>query len=94
MRAPAAGIVVYRAGLGERVAAGDMLAEIVDPLGKITYRNSFVTDLAVTQHSVAELAACARARWKIENETFNTLKTKATTSSTSSATAKSIWRQC
>ena len=50
--------------------------EIVDPLGKITYRNSFVTDLAVTQHSVAELAACARARWKIENETFNTLKTK------------------
>ena len=41
--------------------------EIVDPLGKITYRNSFVTDLAVTQHSVAELAACARARWKIES---------------------------
>ena len=33
VRAPAAGIVVYRAGLGERVAAGDTVAEIVDPLG-------------------------------------------------------------
>ena len=26
--------------------------------------------------TVAELAACGRARWKIENETFNVLKTK------------------
>jgi hypothetical protein len=26
--------------------------------------------------NVAELAACGRARWKIENETFNVLKTK------------------
>jgi hypothetical protein len=50
--------------------------EIVDPAGKVTYRNSFVTDLAVTKDNVAELAACGRARWKIENETFNTLKTK------------------
>jgi hypothetical protein len=50
--------------------------EIVDAAGKTTYRNSFVTDLAVSQDNVAELAACGRARWKIENETFNTLKTK------------------
>jgi hypothetical protein len=50
--------------------------EIVDPAGKTTYRNSFVTDLAVAADNVAELAACARARWKIENESFNTLKTK------------------
>ena len=50
--------------------------EIVDPAGKTTYRNSFVTDLAVTKENVAELAACGRARWKIENESFNTLKTK------------------
>lgn len=50
--------------------------EIVDPTGKVTYRNSFVTDLAVSQTTVAELAACGRARWKIENESFNTLKTK------------------
>lgn len=50
--------------------------EIVDPAGKTTYRNGFVTDLAVTAANVAELAACGRARWKIENESFNTLKTK------------------
>ena len=50
--------------------------EIVDPAGKVTYRNSFVTDLPVNKGNVAELAACGRARWKIENETFNTLKTK------------------
>jgi Transposase DDE domain len=42
--------------------------------GKRTYYNSFVTDLAITSGTVAELAACGRARWKIENETFNVLK--------------------
>ena len=30
--------------------------------------------LAVTPANVAEIAACARARWKIENESFNVLK--------------------
>jgi hypothetical protein len=50
--------------------------EISDPAGKITYRNSFVTDLPVDASNVAELAAAGRARWKIENETFNVLKTK------------------
>jgi len=48
--------------------------EIVDPDGKITYRNSFVTDLPVNKANVAALAAGGRARWKIENENFNTLK--------------------
>jgi len=50
--------------------------EIVNKAGKVTYRNSFVTDLPVSRDNVAELADCGRARWKIENETFNTLKTK------------------
>ncbi len=50
--------------------------EISNPAGKLTYRNSFVTDLPVDAATVAELAACGRARWKIENETFNVLKTK------------------
>jgi len=49
--------------------------EIRNAAGKRTYHNSFVTDLAVTADNVAELAACGRARWKIENETFNVLKT-------------------
>ena len=50
--------------------------ETFNAKGKRTYHNSFVTDLAVTADTVAELAACGRARWKIENETFNVLKTK------------------
>jgi hypothetical protein len=49
--------------------------EIQNAKGKRTYHNSFVTDLPVTSATVAELAACGRARWKIENETFNVLKT-------------------
>lgn len=44
--------------------------------GKITYRNSFITDLPVNAGTVSDLARAGRARWKIENETFNTLKTK------------------
>jgi hypothetical protein len=49
--------------------------EIQDGKGKRTYHNSFVTDLPVNRASVVDLAACGRARWKIENETFNVLKT-------------------
>ncbi len=48
--------------------------EMFDANGKRTYHNSFVTDLPVMAGNVAELAACGRARWKIENETFNVLK--------------------
>ncbi len=49
--------------------------EIFNAKGKRTYHNSFVTDLDVTANTVAGLAACGRAGWKIENETFNLLKT-------------------
>jgi hypothetical protein len=35
---------------------------------------SWVTDLCVTQRNVYHLMRGGRARWKIENETFNTLK--------------------
>ena len=48
--------------------------EIINTAGNVTCRNSFVTDLAVDRSNVAKLAACGRARWKIENETFNVLK--------------------
>ena len=48
--------------------------EMFDAKGKRTYHNSFVTDLPVVAGNIAELAACGRARWKIENETFNVLK--------------------
>ena len=33
-----------------------------------------MTSLPVTADNVVEIAACARARWKIENESFNVLK--------------------
>ena len=42
--------------------------------GTVTCRGSFLTSLPVNRGDVAELAQCARARWKIENETFNVLK--------------------
>ena len=47
---------------------------ITDAKGKVTYDNAFVTSLPVTRDTVAEIVACARARWKIENESFNVLK--------------------
>lgn len=50
--------------------------EIVDAKGKTTYRNSFVTNIDVDETNVMELATAGRARWKIENETFNVLKTR------------------
>ena len=49
--------------------------EIQNAKGKRTYFNSCVTDLEITAATVADIAACGRARWKIENETFNVLKT-------------------
>ena len=42
--------------------------------GKVTYRNSWITDKAVGEHNVAHIAACGRSRWKIENEHNNVLK--------------------
>lgn len=49
---------------------------ITDANGKVTYRNSFVTDLPVNRKNAAERAAGGRARWKIENGSFNVLKTR------------------
>ncbi|MDR0264467.1 MAG: ISNCY family transposase [Sphingobacterium sp.] len=41
---------------------------------KVTYRNSWVTDLEIDEKNVVEMAESARARWKIENEHNNVLK--------------------
>ena len=57
--------------------------------GATTDRNSFVTDLPVGP-TIVELAACGRARWKIENETFNVLKNKGYNLSTASDTGRKI----
>jgi len=47
---------------------------VTDAKGKVTYSSAFVTSLPITPETVAEIVACARARWKIENESFNVLK--------------------
>ncbi|NOT80318.1 MAG: hypothetical protein HOP07_15085 [Bacteriovoracaceae bacterium] len=37
---------------------------------------TFITDILVTKNNIAQLAKGGRTRWKIENETFNTLKNR------------------
>ncbi len=49
---------------------------ILDHEGKEIYRNSWITDWKLHEENVVAMAASARARWKIENENNNTLKTK------------------
>jgi hypothetical protein len=44
--------------------------------GKVLYHNSFASSLPVSAQTVREIVAAGRARWKIENENNNTLKTK------------------
>ncbi len=44
-----------------------------DPNGK-RQRFSWVTDLKITARNVEKIMRAGRARWKVENETFNTLK--------------------
>jgi len=48
--------------------------QLVAKTGKVTYKNSWVTDICIDKNNVATLVKGGRARWKIENETFNTLK--------------------
>ena len=65
--------VVLRHGK-DVITANWLQVQILNAKGEITYRNSFVTDLAVDANTVVEPATCGRARWKIENETFSVLK--------------------
>ena len=48
--------------------------EIKEDTGEIVYRNEWITDLDIIPEQLPELVMIARARWQIENETFNTLK--------------------
>lgn len=42
--------------------------------GKVTYKNGWITDIEITEENIEEIVSGGRARWKIENEGFNTLK--------------------
>ena len=48
----------------------------MDAEGDVVFRNAWATSHRITDHNVVALAAAGRARWKIENENNNTLKTK------------------
>jgi hypothetical protein len=48
--------------------------EVDKKTGELLYRNEWITDLPIGKEQVKEMVRVARARWKIENETFNTLK--------------------
>jgi hypothetical protein len=84
-------------GDARAIAVNWLEIEIADAKGAITYRNSFITDLPVNRDNVVQLAAGGRARWKIENETFNVLKTRGynrnTTSGMESNTSPESWRR-
>ena len=49
---------------------------VTDPESQVLYHNAWITDWPITAQNVAALVASGRARWKIENEHNNTLKTK------------------
>lgn len=42
--------------------------------GKVSCRFSWITDFEITDKNAYDLMRAGRARWRIENETFNTLK--------------------
>lgn len=48
--------------------------EINSKTGAIVYDGKWLTDLPIDQLDLEEFVAVARSRWKVENETFNTLK--------------------
>jgi hypothetical protein len=49
---------------------------VTDPENQVLYHNAWITDWPLTEKTVEALVASGRARWKIENENNNTLKTK------------------
>jgi hypothetical protein len=44
--------------------------------GTVIYKNAFATNHLLTHENVADMVKAGRARWKVENENNNTLKTK------------------
>jgi hypothetical protein len=47
-----------------------------DADGKVLYHNAFVSNHTIHAGNVAAIAQAGRARWKVENENNNTLKTQ------------------
>lgn len=51
VRAPATGLVNYRARLGDRLRAGDVIADIIDPLGAVVPVPAVTDGLLFARHS-------------------------------------------
>jgi hypothetical protein len=49
---------------------------VTDSAGKVVCLQGFITNFKITDENVAGLVTAGRARWNIENENNNTLKTK------------------
>lgn len=49
-------------------------AWVYDKQGNQQYHNTWITDINITKTNAYRLFQGVRAKWKIENETFNTLK--------------------
>jgi len=60
----------------DAMQVGWLSIEVTGEDGRRIYRNSFITNHVLNAKTVAGIAAAGRARWKIENEDINTLKTK------------------
>jgi hypothetical protein len=74
---------VYRWANGVPLADGDDALKVnwcevtvSDKNGDLLYRNSWITDWPIDEDNVESMVLSGRARWKIENENNNTLKTK------------------
>lgn len=71
--------IVFVNGLPLNQANPDLLVNVLQylefgPEGEPTKKFTWVTDLKITRSNAQHLVRGGRARWKIENETFNTLK--------------------
>jgi Transposase DDE domain len=72
-------VITYVNDLPLNAANPDLLVNFLgyaeyDTAGNVLKQFSWVTDLKITARNARELVRGGRTRWKIENETFNTLK--------------------
>ena len=63
-------------GTDDALPVGWVAIRVSGQDGRKIYTNAFITNHPLTAESVASLCAAGRARWKVENEDINTLKTK------------------
>jgi hypothetical protein len=67
----------YRNGVSLNAAHPDVLVNLMhctETVDGTTRHFSWITDIPITEENVVLLCRGGRTRWKIENETFNTLK--------------------